>query len=101
MWSDFQGLTLTPLLIPTVHTMYCNVVLIVCMKASQFILCDTGVGEVQKSSIWGLRSGGSDADEVEISTVSTTQCPPHSYIHSSTNIFREVNTAKSRNRRRT
>ena len=55
------------------------------------MLCDTASGDVQKSPIWGLWSIGGNADEVEISTVSTTQCPAHSYIHSSTDIFRKVN----------
>ena len=58
------------------------------------MLRDTGSGDVQKSSIWGLWSVGGDADNVEISTVSTTQYPAHSYIHSSTDIFREVNTGE-------
>ena len=56
------------------------------------MLCDTGSGDVQKSPIWGLGSVSGNVDEVEISTVSTTQCPAYSDIHSSTNIFREVNT---------
>ena len=60
------------------------------------MLCDTGSGDVQKSSIWSLGSIGGDVDEVEISTVSTTQCPAHSDIHSSTDIFREVNTGEGR-----
>ena len=37
---------------------------------------------------------GGNVDEVEISTVSITQCPAHSDIHSSTDIFREVNTGE-------
>ena len=56
------------------------------------MLCDTGSGDVQKSPIWGLGSIGGNVDEVEISTVSITQCPAHSDIHSSTDIFREVHT---------
>ena len=56
------------------------------------MLCDTASGDVQKSPVWGLGSIGGNADEVEISTVSTTQCPAHSNIHSSTDIFREVST---------
>jgi len=56
------------------------------------MLCDTGGGDVQKSSIWRLRSIGGNVDEVEISTVSTTQCPAHSDIHSSTDTLREINT---------
>ena len=59
------------------------------------MLCDTASGDVQKSSIWGLGSVGGDVDEVEISTVSTTQCPAHSDIHSSTDISREFNTRES------
>ena len=62
------------------------------------MLCETGIGDVQKSPIWGLGSIGGDADEVEISTVSITQCPAHSDIHSSTDIFREVNTGESGHR---
>ena len=57
------------------------------------MLCDTG-GDVQKSPIWRLGSIGGNADEVEISTVSTTQCPARSDIYSSTDIFREANTGK-------
>ena len=69
-----------------------------CDETSQFILCYTGIGDVQKSSIWGLGSIGGDVDEVEISTVSTTQCPAHSDIHSSIGIFREVNTGEDGDR---
>ena len=58
------------------------------------MLCDIGSGDIQKSSIGGLWSIGGNVDEVEISTVSTTQCPAHSDIHSSTDISREVNTGK-------
>ena len=58
------------------------------------MLCETASGDVQKSPIWGLGSVGGNADEVEISIVSTTQCPAHSDIHSSTDIFREVNTGE-------
>ena len=54
------------------------------------MLCDTASGNVQKSPIWSLGSVGSNADEVEISTVSTTQCPAHSDIHSFVNKFREA-----------
>ena len=89
---DFQGFTLPALLTPTVDTTYCNVVLIACHETSQFMLCDTS--DVQKSSIWGLGSVGGNVDEVEISTVSTTQCPAHSDIHSSTDISREANTGE-------
>ena len=62
------------------------------------MLCDTASGDVQKSSIWGLGSVGGNVDEVEISTVSTTQCPVHSDIHSSTNTLREANTRECRDR---
>ena len=65
------------------------------------MLCDTGSGDVQKSSIWGLGSIGGNVDEVEISTASITQCPAHSDFHSSTNIFREVNTGEGGDRRGT
>ena len=99
--SDCQGPTLPPLLISTVDTTYCDVVLIACHKTSQFMSCDTGSGDVQKSPIWALESIGGDVDEVEISTVSTTQCPAHSDIHSSTDIFREVNTGEEGERRGT
>ena len=58
------------------------------------MLCDTGSGDVQKSPIWSLGSISCNADEVEISTVSTTQCPAHSDIHSSIDIFREDNTGE-------
>ena len=90
--SNCQGLTLPSLLTATVDTTYCDVVLIACHETSQFKLCDTGICDVQKSPIWGLRSIGGNVDEVEISTVSTTQCPAYSDIHSSTDISREVNT---------
>ena len=93
--SNCQGLTLISLLIPTVDTTYCDAVLIACHETSQFILCDTASGDVQKSPIWGLGSVGGNADEVEIRTVSTTQCPAHSDIHSSTSdIFRDINTGE-------
>ena len=95
---DYQGLTFPPLLTLTVDTMYCDVVLIDCHKTSQFMLCNTGIGDVQKSLIRGLGSVGGNADEVEISTVSTTQCPVHSHIHSSTDIFREINTGEGGDR---
>ena len=74
--------------------MYCDVILIVCLKTSQFILCDTGTGDVQKSSIWGLGSISGNSDEVETNTLSTTQRPAHSDIHNSTDIFREVDTGE-------
>ena len=90
LWSYCERLT--PLLTPTVDTTYCDVVLIACHEASQFMLCDTGSGDVQKSPVWSLRSIGGNVDEVEISTVSTTQSPAHNDIHSSTDICREANT---------
>ena len=62
------------------------------------MLCDTGSSDVQKSPIWGLWSVGGNADEVEISTVSSTQCPAHSHIHSFIDIFREFNTGKGGDR---
>ena len=96
--SDCQGLTLPPYQTPTVDTTYCDVVLIACHEASQFILCDTTSGDVQKSPIWGLGSVGGNVDEEEISTVSITQCPAHSDIHSSTDIFRDVNTGEGGDR---
>ena len=96
--SDCQGLTLLPLLTATVDTTYCDVVLITCHETSQFMLCNTGIGDVQKSPIWDLWSTGGNVDEVEISTVSTTQCPDHSDIHSSTDIFREFSTGESGSR---
>ena len=96
-----QGLTLIPLQIATVDTMYCDVVLIVCHETSQFILCDIGSGDVQKSPIWSLGSVGGNVDEVEISTVSTTQCPAHSDIHNSTDISSEANTGEGGDRGRT
>ena len=92
--SDCQGLTLTPLLTPTVDTTYCYVVFIACYETSQFTLCNTASGDVQKSSIWCQRSIGGNVDEVEISIVSITQCPAHSDIHNSTGILREVNTGE-------
>ena len=93
--SNCQGLTLISLQTSTVDTTYCDIVLIVCHETSQFmLLCDTGSGDVQKSPIWGLGSVGGNVDEVEISTVTTTQCPAHSDIHSSTDISREVNTGE-------
>ena len=103
LWTDYHGLTLTAHQTTTVycHTTYCNVVLIVCLKASQFTLHDTDISDVQKSSIWGLGTIGGNGDEVEISTVSTTQCPVHSDIHSSITIFSEVNTREAGDRWRT
>ena len=65
------------------------------------MLCDTGSGDVQESPIWGLGSISGNVDEVEISIVSTIECPAHSDIHSSTDIFREVNTGECRDRGRT
>ena len=39
-----------------------------------------------------------NVDEVEISTVSTIQCPAHSDIQGSTDIFKEVNTGEGGDR---
>ena len=96
--SNCQGLTLPPLLTPTVDTVYGDVVLIACHETSQFTLCNTGSGDVQKSPIWGLGSIVGNADEVEISTVSNTQCPAHSDIHSSTDISSKINTGEGGDR---
>ena len=79
-------------LTPTVDTTYCDIVLIARMKTSQFILCNTGSGGVQESLIWDLESIGCDVDEVRISTVSTTQCPIDSDIHSSIHMFSKSKT---------
>ena len=98
--SDCQGLTLSPYQTPTAAT-YCDVVLIACHETSQFILCDTASGDVQKSPIWGLGSIGGNVDEVEISTVSTTQCPAHSDIDGFAAISRKVNTGEGEDRGRT
>ena len=63
------------------------------------MLCDTASGNVQKSPIWSLGSVGGDADEVEISTVSTTQCPAHSDIHNFTSdVFSKVNAGEGGDR---
>ena len=98
---NFQGLTLMSHKTTTVHcyTKYCNVVIITCHETSELTLCDTGISDVQKSSIWGLGSISGNVDEVEISTVSTT--PAHSDTYSSTDSFNEVNTGKSGDRGRT
>ena len=93
--SHCQGLTLPALLFPTVDTTYCDVVLIACHETSQFMLCG---GYVHKFPIQGLESIGGNLDEVEISTVSTTQCPAYSHIHSTTDISREVNTGEGGDR---
>ena len=92
--SDYQRLALIPLQTPTVDTTYCDVVFIVRLKPCQFTLCNTGITDVQKSSIWGIRIIGGNVDEVDISTVSTTQCPAHSDTHNSIGILREVNTGE-------
>ena len=92
--SDCQGLTLIPLLTPTVDTTYSDGVLIACLKPCQFMLRIIGSSDVQESSVWGLGIIGGDVDEVEISTVSNTQCPAHRDIHSSIGILREVNTGE-------
>ena len=60
-------------------------------ETSELIPCDNA-SDVQKSLVWGLGNVGGNVDEVEISTVSTTQCPAQSDIHSSTYIFIEANT---------
>ena len=65
-----------------------------CHETSQFILCDTASGDVQKSPIQGLGTIGGDADEVEVSTVSTTQCPAYGHIHSSIDVSSNVNTGE-------
>ena len=62
------------------------------------MLCDTGSSDVQESSIWMIRIIGDNVNEVEINSVSTTQCPAHSDPHSSIGIFREVNTRQSGDR---
>ena len=93
--SNCPGLTLNTLLIPTVDTTYSDVVLIVCHETSY---CDTSRSDVQKSSIWGQGSIGVNVNEIEISTVSSTQCPVYSDNHSSTDIFSEVNTGEGRDR---
>ena len=80
------------LLTLAVDTTYCDIIIIASLKTSQFILCDTCIGDVQKPPIWDPESIGGNVDEVEINTVSTTQCPVHSDIHSSADIFREANT---------
>ena len=78
--------------------MYCDVVLIACHETSQFMLCDTGISDVQKSPIWSVGSIGGNIDEVEISTVSTTQCQAHIKIHTSTNISSKINTGEGGDR---
>ena len=93
--SYCQGLTPIAFKIPTVDTTYCDTILIACRETSQF---DIGSGDVQKSPIWGQGSIGGDADEVETSSVSTTQFPAHSDIHSSTDICRELSTGEGRDR---
>ena len=87
--SNCQGLTRMSLLTPTVDTTYCDVIIITRLKTSQLILCDTGSGDVEKPPIWDPESIACNVDEVEVSTVSTTQCPVHSDIYSSSYIFRE------------
>ena len=94
MGIDFQRLTFTSHLTLTVDTTYYDVVLIACHETCQFILCDTASADVQKSPIWGLGCIAGNVDEVEIGTVSTTQYPAHSDIHSSTDISSEVNTGE-------
>ena len=96
--SDCQWLTLLPLLTPTVDSTYCDVVFVTCHKTSQFILCNTDISDVHKSSIWDMRSIGGNVDEVEVCTVSTTQCPVHSDIHSFTDISWDANTVYGEDR---
>ena len=89
------------LLTSAVDTKYCDIIIIASLKTSQFILCDTCSGDVQKPPIWDPESVGCDVNEVEISTVSpTTKCPVHSDIHSSIDIFRESSTGEGRDRGR-
>ena len=57
-------------------------------ETSELMVCDTSVGDVQKSPIWDLGRVGANVNEVEISSVSTTRSPPHSHIHTSTIIFK-------------
>ena len=93
-----QGLTIQTTTV-CCHTTYCDVILVACHETSQFVLCDTASGDVQKSPIWGRGCIGGDADEEEVSTVSITQCPAHSDIQSTTSdIFREVNTREGGDR---
>ena len=101
MRFDGKSVTFTPFLTATVHTMYCDVVLIACLKVSQFILSDTGSGDVQKSPIWDLGSIGCNADEVKINPMIIPQCPVYSDIYSSTDISREVDTGQGWNRWKT
>ena len=81
VWSDGQGFTLTSLLTTGTAATYCDVVFIACHETSQFVLCEITSGDVQKSPIRGVGSIGGNADEVEISTVFTAQCPAHSHIY--------------------
>ena len=93
--SNYQRLSLPPLLTPTVDTTYCDDVLIACHETSQFILCNGGIRDVHRSITWELGSiSAGSVDEVEISTVSATQCPAHGDIDSSTDIFIEVFTSR-------
>ena len=43
--------------------------------------CDIASVDLEKSPVRGLRSIGGNVDKVEISTVSTAQCPAHSHIY--------------------
>ena len=65
------------------------------------MLCGASIHDVQQSPIWGLGSIGANADEEEISTVTSTQCPPHGDTYSSMDIFRKANTGEGGNRRGT
>ena len=93
--SNCLGLTLNTLLIPTVDTTYSDVVLIVYHESSY---CDTSRSDVQDSIIQGLGSVGCNVNEVEIGSVSSTQCPVYRDIHSSIDIFSEFNTREGRDR---
>ena len=99
--SDSQDLTFPPCLTPTVDTTYCEIVVIACLKTSQFMLCGASIHDVKDSPVWCLGRVGGNADTKEINTISTTQCPAHSDIHSSIDIFREANTGEGGGRGRT
>ena len=61
------------------------------------MLCDTA-SDVQKPPIWGLGGIGGNVNEEKVSSVSITQCPAHSDIHSSTDILRKANTGEGGDR---
>ena len=85
-----QGLTLIPLLTTGTGATYCDAILIAIHKTSQFVPCDIASSDVEKPPIRDLGSIGGNVDEVEISTVSTAQCPAHSHIDISIIMVREV-----------